>query len=77
MIQNNNSKLSKKSFKDEIPELLSISQASKYSGLGRNNIAYLIKNSFLPIVKLPGYNRIKIHRDDIINLINSSKLIHR
>lgn len=63
--------------KEYEPELLSITEASKIAGLGRNNLTFLIRNSYLPVVKLPGYNRFKIHRDDIINLINSSKLIHR
>jgi len=60
-----------------IPELLSISQASKISGLGRNNIAFIIKQRKLPIVKIPGYNRIKIHYDDLIEFINNNKYLHR
>lgn len=59
-----------------IPVLLSIDKAAKLSGLGRNNLAYLIKYHKLPVVKLPGYNRIKIHYDDLINFIENNKCIY-
>lgn len=59
-----------------IPVLLSIEKASKISGLGRNNLAYLIKHHKLPVVKLPGYNRIKIHYDDLIDFIENNKCIY-
>lgn len=59
-----------------IPALLSIDKAAKISGLGRNNLAYLIKYHKLPVVKLPGYNRIKIHYDDLIQFIENNKCIY-
>lgn len=62
---------------NQLPELLSIQQAAKVAGLGRNNLACFIKKALLPVVKLPGYNRIKIHRDDILNFINEHKYIHK
>lgn len=60
----------------KIPILLSIDKAAKISGLGRNNLAYLIKYHKLPVVKLPGYNRIKIHYDDLMNFIENNKCIY-
>jgi len=70
-----NSSENKKTRGDSIPALLSIDKAAKISGLGRNNLAYLIKYHKLPVVKLPGYNRIKIHYDDLINFIENNKCI--
>ena len=63
--------------KERIPELLSIHQAAKISGLGRNNLAFIIKQKYLPVVKIPGYNRIKIHYNDLIEFINNHKYLHR
>jgi hypothetical protein len=63
--------------KESIPELLSIHKAAKVSGLGRNNLAFLIRHEKLPVVKIPGYNRIKIHYNDLVDFINNSKFIHR
>jgi hypothetical protein len=60
----------------QVPVLLSIDKAAKISGLGRNNLAYLIKYHKLPVVKLPGYNRIKIHYDDLINFIENNKCVY-
>ena len=67
----------RKRTKPPIPELLSISYAAKLSGLGRNSLAYFIKHKKLPVVKLPGYNRIKIHYNDLIDFINSNKYVHK
>lgn len=39
--------------KPPIPELLSISLASKIAGISRNTLAYFIKHNKLPVVKLP------------------------
>lgn len=61
---------------NKTPILLSIDKAAKISGLGRNNLAYLIKYHKLPVVKLPGYNRIKIHYDDLMNFIENNKCIY-
>jgi len=63
--------------KPHIPELLSISYAAKLSGLSRNSLAYFIKYKKLPVVKLPGYNRIKIHYNDLIDFINNNKYVHK
>lgn len=63
--------------KSRIPELLSINQAAKISGLGRNNLAFIIKQKYLPVVKIPGYNRIKIHYNDLLDFINNHKYLHR
>lgn len=63
----------RKNTKPPIPELLSISLASKIAGIGRNTLAYLIKHNKLPVVKLPGYNRVKIHYNDLIDFINHNK----
>ncbi|MEM2139136.1 MAG: hypothetical protein ACOYU5_12585 [Stygiobacter sp.] len=60
-----------------IPKLLSIHQAAKITGLGRNNLAYLIKHCNMPVVKIPGYSRIKIHYDDLIEFINSNKFLYK
>lgn len=59
----------------EFPVLLSIDKAAKISGLGRNNLAYLIKHCKLPVVKLPGYNRIKIHFNDLMEFIENNKCV--
>lgn len=65
------------SSRDRIPELLSINQAAKLSGLGRNNLAFIIKQKQMPVVKIPGYNRIKIHYADLLEFINNNKFLHR
>ncbi len=71
-----NNKRSLQKSAQKIPILLSIDKAAKISGLGRNNLAYLIKYHKLPVVKLPGYNRIKIHYDDLMNFIENNKCIY-
>jgi len=58
-------------------ELLSISQAAKLCGLSRNNLAYFIKYYKLPVVKLPDYNRFKIHYSDLLDFINNYKQVHK
>lgn len=57
-------------------ELLSISEAARFLGIGRNNITDLINSKKIPIVKLPGYSRAKIHLIDLISLIEDNKFIH-
>lgn len=74
-INSENSAMKTKS-ENKTPILLSIDKAAKISGLGRNNLAYLIKYHKLPVVKLPGYNRIKIHYDDLMNFIENNKCIY-
>lgn len=59
-----------------VPVLLSIDKAAKISGLGRNNLAYLIKHHKFPVVKLPGYNRIKIYYKDLLDFIENNKCIY-
>jgi hypothetical protein len=66
-----------KKLKESVPELLSIDRAAKISGLGRNNLAHLIRCQKIPVVKIPGYNRIKIHYNDLVDFINNNKFIHR
>ncbi|MCX7875064.1 MAG: helix-turn-helix domain-containing protein [Melioribacteraceae bacterium] len=60
-----------------IPELLSIHQAAKITGIGRNNLAFLIKHCNMPVVKIPGYSRIKIHYSDLLEFINSNKFLYK
>jgi len=63
--------------KNNRTELLSIAQAAKICGLSRNNLAYFIKHYKLPVVKLPDYNRIKIHYSDLLDFINNYKQVYR
>jgi len=60
-----------------IPELLTIQQAAKLCGLGRNNFAYFVRKSLIPVVIFPGMKRVRIHQSDLIDFINSYKFIHR
>ena len=60
-----------------VPELLTIQQAAKLCGLGRNNFAYFVRKSLIPVVIFPGMKRVRIHHSDLINFINQYKFIHK
>jgi len=62
---------------NSFPELLTIQQAAKLCGLGRNNLAHFIRMKLIPVVIFPGMKRVRIHQSDLLEFINQHRFIHR
>ena len=54
--------------------LLTLSDAASLLSINRNTLSRIIKDRKLPIVKLPGQSRPKIHYSDLEKLIEERKV---